>query len=295
MRVLGGEPNALVTSERLHPYWRSPLGTSAWLHPLGIWTSRRLRKGHGPIKKGHYQALNFIQILRALLMPKHWKRLETKTALAFILGPLLFALGSWLQLHTSQSPSLALGLLAVGSVFFTAGGWWQLQQARIGDQALPKDGPRREWCGLRCALTQSIGTVLFNIETFFSWSQLQPNAELWLVLGILANVIGSILFLISAVYGLQEVGHGKLLVYEPDHLGWWISIVNALGCVWFMQSAIAGLPTNFPLEQVLDSPMSMRTTLLGSMAFAIVGILSLAECSEDEIRQIKAPQSRKNL
>jgi hypothetical protein len=50
-----------------------------------------------------------------------------------------------------------------------------------------------------------------------------------------------------------------------------------------MQSAIAGLPTNFPLEQVLDSPMSMRTTLLGSMAFAIVGILSLAECSEDEI------------
>ena len=295
MRVLGGEPNALVTSERLHPYWRSPLGTSAWLHPLGIWTSRRLRKGHGPIKKGHYQALNFIQILRALLRPKHWKRLETKTALAFILGPLLFALGSWLQLHTSQSPSLALGLLAVGSVFFTAGGWWQLQQARIGDQALPKDGPRWEWCGLRCALTQSIGTVLFNIETFFSWSQQQANAELWLVLGILANVIGSILFLISAVYGLQEVGHGKLLVYEPDHLGWWISIVNALGCVWFMQSAIAGLPTNFPLEQVLDSPMSMRTTLLGSMAFAIVGILSLAECSEDEIRQIKAPQSRKNL
>jgi len=273
----------LVTSERLHPYWRSPLGTSAWLHPLGIWTSRRLRKGHGPIKKGHYQALNFIQILRALLRPKHWKRLETKTALAFILGPLLFALGSWLQLHTSQSPSLALGLLAVGSVFFTAGGWWQLQQARIGDQALPKNGPRWEWCGLRCALTQSIGTVLFNIETFFSWSQQQPNAELWLVLGILANVIGSILFLISTVYGLQVVGHGKLLVCEPDHLGWWISIVNTLDCVWFMQSTIAGLPTNFPLEQVLDSPMSMRTTLLGSMAFAIVGILSLAECSEDEI------------
>ncbi|WP_071840715.1 MULTISPECIES: hypothetical protein [unclassified Synechococcus] len=45
----------------------------------------------------------------------------------------------------------------------------------------------------------------------------------------------------------------------------------------------------------VDSTMSMRTTLLGSLAFAIVGILSLAECSEDEIRPIEAPASRKNL
>ena len=293
--MLGGEPNAWSSSKSLRPYWRSSLGTSAWLHPLGIWTSRRLRKGHGPLKNRHYQALNFIQILRALLKPKCLKRLETRTALAFILGPLLFALGSWWQLHTIQGPTLALGLLAIGSVFFTAGGWWQLQQALIGDQALPKDAPRWEWCGLRCALTQSIGTVLFNIETFFSWSQQQPNPELWLLLGIVPNVIGSILFLISAVYGLQEVGHGRLLVFEPDHLGWWISIVNALGCIWFMQSAIAGLPTNLPLEQVFDSAMSMRTTLLGSLAFAIVGILSLAECSEDEITPIEAPPSRQHL
>ena len=192
--------------------------------------------------------------------------------------------------RNTDSPGLHLW-----SVFFTAGGWWQLQQARIGDQALLKDGPSWEWCGLRCALTQSVGTVLFNIDTFFSWNQQQPNAELWLLLGILPNVIGSILFLISAAYGMQEVGHGRLLVFEPDHLGWWISIVNALGCVWFMQSAIAGWPTSVPLEQVLDSTMSMRTTLLGSLAFAIVGILSLAECSEDEIRSIKAPPSRKNL
>ena len=293
--MLGGEPNGLISSETLRPYWGGRLGTSAWVHPLGIWTSRRLRKGHGPLRQKHYQALNAIEMLRALLSPKELKRLETLTALAFIIGPLLFALGSWLQLHSSQSPALALGLLAIGSVFFTAGGWWQLQQARIGDRMLPKDGPSWEWCGLRCALTQSIGTVLFNIETFFSWNQQQPSAEHWLVLGILPNVMGSILFLISAAYGLQEVGHGKLLVFEPNHLGWWIAIVNALGCVWFMQSAIAGLPTSLSLEQVFNSTMSMRTTLLGSLAFAIVGVLSLAECSEDEIRSIKAPPSRKNL
>ena len=95
MRVLGGEPNALVTSESLRPHWRSSLGTSAWLHPLGIWTSRRLRKGHGPLEQRHYQVLNLMGMLRALLRPKNLKRLETRTALAFIVGPLLFALGTF--------------------------------------------------------------------------------------------------------------------------------------------------------------------------------------------------------
>ena len=136
--MLGGEPNGLISSETLRPHWGGRLGTSAWLHPLGIWTSRRLRKGHGPLRQKHYQALNAIEMLRALLSPKELKRLETLTALAFIIGPLLFALGSWLQLHTSQSPALALGLLAFGSVFFTAGGWWQLQQAWIGEHVLQK-------------------------------------------------------------------------------------------------------------------------------------------------------------
>ncbi len=285
----------MISSESLKPHWRGALGISAWRHPIGIWTSRRLRKGHGPLKRGHYQALNLREMLQALLNRKQLERLEERTALAFIFGPLLFALGSWLQLHNSQSPSMALGLLAIGSVFFTAGGWWQLKQARIGDQKLPADSPHWKWCGLRCALTQSIGTVLFNVETFFSWNQQHPNAGLWILLSILPNLIGSILFLVSAAYGLQEVGHGKVLVFEPDHLGWWISIVNALGCIWFMQSALAGLPTNLLLEQVIDSTMSVRTTLLGSIAFAIVGILSLAECSEDEIKQIQSPESRKNL
>ena len=295
MHVLGGEPNAEISSGILRPHWRSSLGTSAWRHPLGIWTSRRLRKGHGPLMHGHYQALNLQQMVQALLNRKQLGRLEERTALAFIVGPLLFALGSWQQLQKSTSPSMALGLLAIGSIFFTAGGWWQLQQALIGDQKLPADAPRWEWCGLRCALTQSIGTLLFNVETFFSWNQQQPNEELWVLLAILPNVIGSILFLISAAFGLQEVGHGRLLVFEPDHLGWWIAIVNALGCAWFMQSALSGLPSDLPLEQVFNSATSTRTTLLGSLAFAIVGILSLAECSEDEIKKGQTPTTRKNL
>ena len=60
---------------------------------------------------------------------------------------------------------------------------------------------------------------------------------------MLPNLLGSILFLISAADGLLEVGHGRLLVFEPQHLGWWIAMVNALGCLWFMQSALAAWPS----------------------------------------------------
>ena len=64
---------------------------------------------------------------------------------------------------------------------------------------------------------------------------------------------------------------------------WWIAMVNALGCLWFMQSALAALPKALPQQTVLNAVMANQTTLLGSLAFAIVGILCLAECSEDEV------------
>ena len=100
---------------------------------------------------------------------------------------------------------------------------------------------------------------------------------------MLPNLLGSILFLVSAAYCLIEVGHGKFLVYEPNHLGWWIAMVNALACLWFMQSALAALPSNLPELSVFNAGMGTQATLLGSLCIAIVGILSLAECSEDEV------------
>ena len=282
----GGEPNDRTQTgpigTHLKVLFKSHWGITAWRHHQGIWTSRRLRKGHGPLRQGMYQPLSPQQMVKALLSAKALNRLEVRTALAFIAGPLLFALGAGLSLRPSGATPFTAGVLAVGSVLFTAGGGWQLQQAQQAVRNLPDDASPWQWCGWRCALTQSLGTVLFNINTFFCWGWPHPSDATWLGLAVLPNLLGSILFLISAADGLLEVGHGRLLVFEPQHLGWWIAMVNALGCLWFMQSALAALPNAWPQQTVFNSGMANQTTLLGSLAFAIVGILSLAECSEDE-------------
>ena len=282
----GGEPNDRTQTGPIRTHlkvlFQSHWGITGWRHHQGIWTSRRLRKGHGPLRQGTYQPLSPKQMVKALLAAKALNRLEVRTALAFIAGPVLFAIGAGLALAGAGNPKLAIALFAIGSVLFTAGGWWQLQQALLSSRQLPAETPRWRWCGLRCAATQSLGTVLFNINTFYAWGWPHPQELSWLLLSVLPNLLGSSLFLISAGDGLLEVGHGRLLVFEPHHLGWWIAMVNALGCLWFMQSAIAALPNALPQLTSINSLMALQTTLLGSLAFAIVGILSLAECSEDE-------------
>ena len=146
--------------------WHSRLGVTAWRLPSGLWTSRRLRKGHGPLKIFHFRHLTLQKMLMALCHPKQINRLEVRTAIAFIIGPFLFAIGSLWSITDPNAVALSSATLALGSVFFTAGGWWQLRQAKLAIQILPADIQVWQWCGLRCALTQSMGTVLFNINTY---------------------------------------------------------------------------------------------------------------------------------
>ena len=152
------------TEPELIPYWQNRLSVTAWLHRDGIWSSR-LRKGHGPLWGRHIQRLNFHQIIRSLFSAKRIKRLEVSTAIAFIVGPFLFALGSFVSLVSTSNFNTSSALLAIGSIFFTAGGFWQLQQARIAIKKLPKNTRSWKWCGFRCAATQSARTILFNVNT----------------------------------------------------------------------------------------------------------------------------------
>ena len=113
----------------LQSLYSSPWGTSAWRdvpvsdrpHDLkahsrwGLWTSRRLRKGHGPLEQGKYRTLAPKHMVQALLRGKDIHRLEVRTAMAFIIGQLLFVIGSVLLMSKLGSGA---ALLAIGSGFF---------------------------------------------------------------------------------------------------------------------------------------------------------------------------------
>ena len=124
---------------------------------------------NGPLRIFHFKHLTLWQMLLALCHPKQLNQLEVSTALAFVIGPILFAIGSLWSITNPDAAALSSATLALGSVFFFAGGWWQLRQAKLAIKILPADVKDCQWCGLRCALTQSMGTMLFNINTFFLW------------------------------------------------------------------------------------------------------------------------------
>ena len=51
-----------------------------------------------------------------------------------------------------------------------------------------------------------------------------------------------------------------------------------------MQAAIAAIPIDLSIAAVLDPQVVIRAILLGALAFTAVGMLSLAESSEDEVK-----------
>ncbi len=135
MRMDDAPPFGAFNLKREHPpnlqsHFSRPWGTTAWRQDVPVsdrphdleahsrwelWTSRRLRKGHGPLEQGKYRTLAPKHMVQALLRGKDVHRLEVRMAVAFIIGPLLFVIGSVLLMSKLGSGA---ALLAIGSVFF---------------------------------------------------------------------------------------------------------------------------------------------------------------------------------
>jgi len=126
---------------------------------------------------------------------------------------------------------------------------------------------------LSCAL-QFAGTVLFNINTFdamlpgLNW--IQQDLAIWA-----PDVAGSILFLISGYLAFAEAGHAHFS-WRPTSLSWWITVANLLGCVAFMISAVyAFVPVQTPGFDAAE--ISVAFTFVGAAGFLIGSLLLLPE------------------
>ncbi len=141
-----------------------------------------------------------------------------------------------------------------GSFFFTSAAYCQWLQALNNslDETTPlHERGLRKWVffgwrgrnlGYLSATTQLIGTLFFNFNT---GDALLSNLD-WLQHDLLVwspNFLGSIGFLVSSQLAIMEYSHG-LFSYRPRDVSWWIVMINMLGSILFMISALVSLKSS---------------------------------------------------
>ena len=218
----------------------------------------------------------------ALMVPKHWKRLELQSSVEFLLGSVLLALGSISELQQQFSFK---SLFMAGSVMFLLGGLTQIWQTIRAWKRYQNHINVNLSLGLIGVFAAKAGTLFFNVDSISTWLNLNLVAEAKQLLGRDAYLAASILFLISGIAHYAEIGHGRLLFVERHHLGWWACISFLLGSLLYCLSALYGFEItkawsfNFYTERD-----SIVLCLSASIVFVLMSLLSIAECSENEVK-----------
>jgi hypothetical protein len=227
-----------------------------------------------------------------LLIRSAWNptRLNWWIGVVFALGSMLFMLGSALILYPSLAQQWSFDAETInivffaGSIPFTIAAYLQLYQAANAGEFSTHgvtSHPRITWFGweprnigwLSCAL-QFVGALMFNLNTFdallpdLDW--LQQDLAIWV-----PDVAGSILFLASGHLAFAETGHVHFS-WRPASLSWWITLINLLGCVAFMISAVyAFVPSATQASDAVT--ISVAFTFIGAAGFLTGALLLLPE------------------
>jgi hypothetical protein len=188
-----------------------------------------------------------------------------RTAVLFMVGSACFALGA-LPGYASLVPTAAVGLtFFVGSIFFTSAGFSQLTQVVRAGRAAGESSAIQlrsiDWWG---CVVQSAGTLWFNINTFFAmktgFTVHEQNLRIW---G--PDIYGSICFLIASELAIWSVCRRPLCLC-PDDGDWWIAVINMVGSIFFMISALAAFVVP-ETGDLLDAALANSGTLLGALCF----------------------------
>ncbi len=129
--------------------------------------------------------------------------------------------------------------------------------------------------GYMASLVQLIGTVMFNFNTgdvFISdLNWIQQDILIWT-----PNIIGCICFLIASRLAFMEVCHGYW-GWQPGNIEWWITVLNLLGSIGFMISALYSLAVPPGDSSATFSWLSAFFTFQGGVCFFIASYLLLPE------------------
>jgi hypothetical protein len=189
----------------------------------------------------------------------------------FVVGSFLFALGSFPPYSQFVDPGLDAATFALGSVFFTAAGYSQFLQAlNDGRPDFRYFGARPHSLVWWATAVQLAGTIFFNISTFGALVEgldtQQIDRLVWA-----PDMFGSIAFLIASALAWTSLVGFRWAVRRDDP-DWWINLLNSIGSVFFMLSAIAAvvLPTT---GEVWNIALVNLGTFVGAVCFLLGGYL----------------------
>jgi YrhK-like protein len=227
--------------------------------------------------------------------------LTTWTALGFVVGSALFAVGVPLSVNTSLSPVVGAAFFFVGSLFFTAAGFMQFLMSR---RNLPERlGAQR--LGAQRLGAERLGAQRAGASCRHAWfgSWLRPRTVDWTASAI--QLAGTLWFNATTLRGLANAAganHSATQVWRPDAYGsvaflvssglafapevrrrrhehvrdrsWVIAALNLLGSVFFGLSAV-GAWTDPSTDQLLSTWWANAGTVLGALCFLAGAVLLL--------------------
>ncbi len=252
---------------------------------LLVYSSRRQRKGLPPAVQGAAAPAH----RRVVWAPQE---LGWWVAVLFMVGSFCFALGAVPGVSSALSPGVIGVIFFVGSIFFTSAGYSQFVQS-INAGRPPGTSvrlfavqPRRiDWWA--CSV-QSIGTLWFNINTFTAmragFTTQEELRRVWT-----PDFIGSICFLVASELAIMEVCHAWFSWRDRD-VSWWIVVLNMVGSIFFMISALAAFVVP-DTGDLLDESLANSGTFLGAVCFFWGARLLLDELASSDEALAAGPQT----
>jgi hypothetical protein len=208
-------------------------------------------------------------------------RINAVAATAFVIGGSLFSIGALLAQAHVGGPRLAAAVFMVGGVFFTTGGYASVLQVANAPRGADEDGvvqvePWRWWStepgrlDWASAVVLFVGTLYFGVSLavalFGDVTEAQQHRLVWA-----PEIVGCVLFLVSGHLALTEMHRDRPPGARAD-LGWWIVVVNQLGSVLFMVSAIAAFVRPSTGDE-LAVALANWACFVGAACFALAGAM----------------------
>lgn len=197
--------------------------------------------------------------------------LSWRVGALFIVGSFLFALGSFPLYSQYVDPRADAATFALGSVFFTSAGYSQFLQAlNDGSPTFRYVGMRPHDLGWWATAVQLAGTIFFNISTFGALVRgldtLQTDKLVWA-----PDMFGSVAFLVASACAWVSLV-GFRWKKDTADVNWWINLLNSIGSIFFMVSALAALvlPTT---DEMVNVVLVNLGTFVGAACFLVGGYL----------------------